>query len=122
MPTIVSSLPQFNRDLKHLKRKYPSILSEVRELSRQLENDERPGDLIPNLNREVYKVRLRNKSAERGKSGGFRVIYYVRYANTVFLLTAYSKTEQELVSNDEIQALIDSIPFHDESYNGDEED
>jgi mRNA-degrading endonuclease RelE of RelBE toxin-antitoxin system len=113
MPTVVSSLPKFDRDSKHLKRKYPSVVGEIRELASQLENDERPGDLIPNLNREVYKVRLKNKSAERGKSGGFRVIYYVRYIDRVVLLTIYSKTEQELISNDEIQALIDEIPFND---------
>jgi hypothetical protein len=33
-----------------------------------------PGDQIPNLAHNVYKVRLPNRSAGKGKSGGFRVI------------------------------------------------
>jgi len=114
MSTRVSILPHFNRDMKHLKRKYPSITSEVRDLVIQLENDERPGDRISNINHEVYKVRLRNKSAERGKSGGFRVIYYIWFQNEAILLTIYSKSDKELVSNEEILALIESIPIDDE--------
>jgi mRNA-degrading endonuclease RelE of RelBE toxin-antitoxin system len=117
MPSKVSILPRFNRDLKHLKRKYPSITSEVRDLVIQLENDERPGDRISNINHEVYKVRLKNKSAERGKSGGFRAIYYVWFEDKIILLTVYSKSDKELVSNEEILALIEDIPIE----NGDDE-
>lgn len=113
MSTKVSILPRFNRDMKHLKRKYPSITSEVRDLVIQLENDERPGDRISNINHEVYKVRLKNKSAERGKSGGFRAIYYVWFQDRVSLLTIYSKSDKELVSNEEILALIEEIPIDD---------
>ena len=34
----------------------------------------------------VYRVRLPNRSARRGKSGGFRVAYYLETETTVFLL------------------------------------
>jgi mRNA-degrading endonuclease RelE of RelBE toxin-antitoxin system len=58
MPTKVNIPPQFEKDLKQLRRKYPAVTTEIRKLVVQLENDERPGDKIPNVGYEVYKVRL----------------------------------------------------------------
>jgi len=57
----------------------------------------------------VYKVRLPNPSAQRGKSGGFRVIYYVKLADAVMLVTIYSKTEQTDISADELRRLLDDL-------------
>jgi mRNA-degrading endonuclease RelE of RelBE toxin-antitoxin system len=36
MPTKVIILPEFEKDLKHLKRKYPAVTKEVRKLIVQL--------------------------------------------------------------------------------------
>ncbi len=77
MPTHVDLPPPFKKDLKQLGRKYRAVLSDVEQLIGELEADERPGDKIPNVGFDVYKVRLRNTSAGKGKRGGFRVIYYV---------------------------------------------
>ena len=74
-----------------------------------MESDDRPGDIIRGTGYTVYKERLRNQSAGRGKSGGFRVIYYVQLADTVVLLTIYSKTDQSDISVREIQRLIAEI-------------
>jgi mRNA-degrading endonuclease RelE of RelBE toxin-antitoxin system len=54
----------------------------------------------------VYKVRLRNRDAQRGKRGGHRVIYYVRAIDHILLIYVYSKTEQEDVSVAEIRRWI----------------
>jgi mRNA-degrading endonuclease RelE of RelBE toxin-antitoxin system len=108
MATQVNIPPQVRKELKHLKRKYPAVTSEVGTLVGQLENDERPGDKIPGVGYDVYKVRLPNPSAQRGKSGGFRVVYYVKLADLVILVTIYSKTEQADISPERIrQALQD---------------
>ena len=56
---------------------------------------------------EAYKVRLPNRSARRGKSGGFRVIYYERETTLVLLLIVYSKTERSDIPNEAIIRLID---------------
>lgn len=117
MPTSVNISSEAQKDVKHLKRKYPAVTSQLRKLIDQLESDERPGDKIPDVGHDVYKVRLPNPSAQRGKSGGFRVIYYVRMADSVFLLRIYSKTEQTDISPEEIQRIVAEIlpPTDDES-------
>jgi PPOX class probable F420-dependent enzyme len=78
----------------------------VKKLANQLQAGEHPGDKVPGVGYDVYKVRLPNPSAGRGKSGGFRVIYYVQVADRILLLTIYSKTEQADVTADEIRAVI----------------
>lgn len=106
MPTKVSLTPEFLKDLKHLKRKYPAVSQEVRNLVFQLEADVRLGDKIPNLGNDIYKVRLPNPSAQRGKSGGFRLIYYVQLVDKIVLLSIYSKTEQSDISAELIQNIL----------------
>ena len=60
---------------------------------------------MPGVGYTVYKARLPNRSAQRGKSGGFRVIYYVQIEDLVTLLTIYSKTEETDISLREIRQL-----------------
>lgn len=55
----------------------------------------------------VYKVRLANRDASRGKSGGYRVIYYLPTDDLTLLLTIYSKTDQSDIVADEIRRILD---------------
>jgi len=55
---------------------------------------------------EIYKVHLANPSAQKGKRGGFRAIYYVELADSVILVTIYSKSDQEDASLQKLQAII----------------
>ncbi len=66
---------------------------------------QRPGQRIPRVGYEVYKVRLPNRAARRGKSSGFRVIYYAQLGDLITLLTIYSKFEESDISTREIQQL-----------------
>lgn len=95
--------------MKGLKKKYPQVTSEVRQLVKTLQNDARPGQRIPGTGYAVYKCRLPNRAARRGKSGGFRVIYYLRLADNAVLLTIYSKTEHNDISVHEIQQLVAEV-------------
>jgi mRNA-degrading endonuclease RelE of RelBE toxin-antitoxin system len=115
MPTTVNISADAQRDVKHLKRKYPAVTGQVRKLIDQLENDERPGDRIPAVGFDVYKVRLPNPSAQRGKSGGFRMIYYVQMTDNVYLLKVYSKTEQADISAEEIRRIAEAVLPPDDS-------
>jgi mRNA-degrading endonuclease RelE of RelBE toxin-antitoxin system len=120
MPTKVGISSEAQRDIKHLRRKYPAVTSEVLKLVEQLENDERPGDKIPGVGYDVYKVRLPNPSAQRGKSGGFRVIYYVQLADSVFLLRIYSKTEETDISPEKIRRVLENLLPPDDEESDDE--
>lgn len=66
--------PDFERDAKKLRKKYPSLSSDLRRLMSELEENPRTGT---QLSAHVYKVRLAIKSKGKGKRGGARVISYV---------------------------------------------
>lgn len=106
MPTKVDTHPTFRKRTKRLRRRFPSIHLDLHPLFQRLQNDERPGELVPGVGYTVYKVRLPNQSARRGKSGGFRVIYYVQFSDRVTLLTIYSKTDDIDMSVAEIRDLV----------------
>ncbi|MCY3917260.1 MAG: type II toxin-antitoxin system RelE/ParE family toxin [Chloroflexi bacterium] len=106
MPTTVSYLPRFDKQLERLEQKYPKTTDVVLGLIDQIEVDQRPGQLVPRVGYTVYKVRLPNRAARRGKSGGFRIIYYVHSGDRVTLLTIYSKTDDTDISIAEIRTLV----------------
>ncbi|MBZ0321375.1 MAG: type II toxin-antitoxin system RelE/ParE family toxin [Anaerolineae bacterium] len=107
MATKVDYAARFEGELRRLRRKYKGMTDELAGLVALLKDDERPGDKIPQVGYDVYKVRLKNPSAGKGKSGGFRVIYYVRLADAVVLLTIYSKTQQTDIAIAEIRRVIE---------------
>ena len=65
-----------------------------------------PGDRVPETSHRIYKVRLPNPSARRGKSGGFRVYYAVGQSDLICLVTIYSKTDQDDANKYEVQQRI----------------
>ncbi len=106
MPTKVDTHPRFRNRTKRLRRRFPSIHVDLRPLFQRIRNDERPGQLVPGVGYTVYKVRLPNRAARRGKSGGFRVIYYAQLSDRVILLTIYSKSDETDISIAEIRQLV----------------
>ena len=55
----------------------------------------------------VYKVRVRNSTTNRGKSGGYRIIYYTVTLEAILLTTIYAKSDRENISNQEIEKIIE---------------
>lgn len=97
----------FQRELKRLAKAYRHIRQDVLPLVTQLENGETPGDKLRNLVPYiVYKTRVKNSDAQRGKSGGYRVIYYVKTEETVMMLVIYSKSEQENIDPQRLLEII----------------
>jgi len=59
------------------------------------------------LGNSCYKIRVSNSSIPTGKSGGFRVItYFVDNENNLYLLSIYSKTEKEAISDSELLDIL----------------
>ena len=65
-----------------------------------------PGNKISGINSEVFKLRVRNRDIQKGKSGGYRLIYYVKTATGIILLTIYAKSEQANIAADDIRNII----------------
>ena len=109
-PVQIGFAPAFRKDLKRLRKRYPRIQQAIQPLIDQLIDGETPGDQIQSTGYTVYKVRLPNRDAQRGKRGGYRVIYYIRTTKHVVLLTIYSKSDRSDTSVDDIQAIISDLP------------
>jgi mRNA-degrading endonuclease RelE of RelBE toxin-antitoxin system len=107
MTTKIDFAVSFLKSLKRLHKKYPGIRGDVQPLIDQLQRGETPGDQIQGVGFPVYKIRIRNTDAQRGKSGGYRVIYYIRAFDTVLLLLIYTKSERENIRADELKNLVE---------------
>jgi mRNA-degrading endonuclease RelE of RelBE toxin-antitoxin system len=53
-----------------------------------------------------FKVRVKNSDIQKGKSGGYRVIYYVKASTNILCLLIYSKSKEDNVTATEIQKVI----------------
>ncbi|TBR57562.1 addiction module antitoxin [Westiellopsis prolifica IICB1] len=102
----VEAAPTFNRNLRTLAKKYRSIRNDIEPVIAQLERGELPGDQISGIGYEVFKLRVRNSDIQKGKSGGYRLIYYVKTATGIILLTIYTKSEQADIAADDIKSII----------------
>lgn len=108
-PVRVVATPHFNRTFKRLRKKYRQIEYDLRPLIHQLEQGDTPGDQIQRVHFTVFKVRLPNSDSKRGKSGGYRVIYYLKTTDFIFLVDIYPKSERTDISTDELRHLIETI-------------
>ena len=106
LPIQVEASLTFNRNLRTLAKKYRNIQRDIQPVIEQLEQGESLGDRIPGVTYEVFKLRVRNSDAQKGKSGGYRLLYYVKLETSIILLTIYTKSEQANLAPDEIRSLI----------------
>lgn len=106
---IVHFTPEFKRNLRALAKKYRHIREDVEPIIAQLQEGQLPGDQVSGIGYSVYKVRVPNQDRARGKSGGYRIIYYVKTATEIILVTIYSKTEQADVSAAQIRHIINEF-------------
>jgi mRNA-degrading endonuclease RelE of RelBE toxin-antitoxin system len=102
----VEASPTFNRNLRKLAKKYRSIRNDLQPVIEQLEQGELLGDQISGVGYAVFKLRVRNSDTQKGKSGGYRLIYYLKTATGIILLTVYAKSEQVDIAADDIQSII----------------
>jgi hypothetical protein len=49
---------------------------------------------------------VKNSSIPTGKSGGFRVIIFAQIEDKIILISIFSKTEKESLSDAELSALL----------------
>ncbi|GAA4459359.1 hypothetical protein GCM10023093_00200 [Nemorincola caseinilytica] len=90
----------FEKELKRLAKKYPSIKNDISDLVDDLLKEPSMGIPIGN---NCYKIRLAITSKGKGKSGGARVITHIRItAKFIYLLSIYDKSEAENISDLEI--------------------
>jgi mRNA-degrading endonuclease RelE of RelBE toxin-antitoxin system len=94
----------FKKEAKKLIKKYASLRTEIETLGKELTKNPTMGTPLGN---DVYKIRLSIASKNKGKSGGARIISFVKIIDeTVYFLSIYNKGDKDSISDKEIQELL----------------
>jgi hypothetical protein len=104
----ISSIPLFDKQAKRLAKKYPSLKKDLAGLIEKLTDEPEQGTALGN---SFYKIRLAIASKGKGKSGGAKVITYVKVAhNTVYLASIFDKSEKSTITDKELEQIFKLIP------------
>ncbi|MCL1942103.1 MAG: type II toxin-antitoxin system RelE/ParE family toxin [Candidatus Azobacteroides sp.] len=80
--------------------------NEFKELINELKENPEKGTPLGN---NIYKIRLAIASKGKGRSGGTRVIAYLKTEQgKVYLLSIYDKGEKNTISDGEIRKILES--------------
>lgn len=94
----------FKKEARKLAKRYRSLRTELEALGEELAKNPTTG--TP-LGHNVYKVRLAIGSKGKGKSGGARVITFVKvFKEKVFLVSIYDKGQLDNLTKDQIIKLL----------------
>ena len=94
----------FENEAKKLVKKYPSLKTELAQLFAELRINPTMGTPLGN---DIYKIRIAVASKNKGKSGGARVLTFVKISETtVLLFSIYSKGDKDTISEKEIEKLL----------------
>lgn len=99
--------PPFEKELKNLAKKYPSLKKDVSIFFKSLVKNPQLGTPIGS---NCFKVRLAITSKRKGKSGGARVITYVQVIDKeIFLIAIYDKSEIDSISLNAIRDRLKGL-------------
>jgi mRNA-degrading endonuclease RelE of RelBE toxin-antitoxin system len=97
----------FDRNLRRLQRHNPKLRQDLETFLEDFD-----ASSCPVIRGTGGARKARMKGSGRGKSGSYRVIYYLYFANTVWLITVYDKVQKEeltTVEKEQIRQLIQAI-------------
>ena len=103
----VIATENFERKIRRLAKKHKSLKTDLLSIVENLSKNPRLGTPI---GKDCYKLRIAISSKGKGKSGGARMITYVRVVSqNVYLMDIYDKSEQANISENELLLLIDLL-------------
>jgi hypothetical protein len=100
---IIEYADSFLKESKQLSKKFKLLKSDLKQAVEEIETK---NDFGVYLGFNLFKKRVKNSSIPTGKSGGFRVIIYQQIENKIVLISIYSKTEKENLSDEELSEII----------------
>lgn len=100
---IIEYSKSFLKEAKQLSKKFKLLKSDLKQAVDEIETK---SDLGVYLGFNLFKKRVKNSSIPTGKSGGFRVIIYQQLEDKIVLISIYSKTEKENLSDEELSQII----------------
>tara|TARA_B100001063_G_scaffold246908_1_gene288458 strand:+ start:17180 stop:17506 length:327 start_codon:yes stop_codon:yes gene_type:complete len=89
----------FLKEAKVLSKKYKLLKSDLKEAVKEIESS---SNLGVSLGFNLFKKRVKNSSIPTGKSGGFRIIIFQQVEDKIILISIFSKTDKENLSDNEL--------------------
>ena len=87
----IEAVDEFERDLKKLSKKYPSLKKDFNDMLYSLLANPQQGEP---LGKDCYKIRMSISSKGQGKSGGARLITNVKIIKEkIYLIAIYDKSD-----------------------------
>ncbi len=105
-PIEIRLTADFRKQVRKLEKRYRKIQFDLQPILMQIQMGEIIGDRLQGIDAEVFKVRIRNSDVNRGKSGGYRMIYWLKLPECVVLLDIYSKSDRDDIEINTIQNII----------------
>ena len=96
----------FDKQFKQLAKKYNLIKDDLKEF---IENFEDYHSTATSIKSSLFKVRLSNSNKNKGKSAGYRIYYYIKIGESVYLLTIYDKSQIESVDENILFDLLKEL-------------
>jgi mRNA-degrading endonuclease RelE of RelBE toxin-antitoxin system len=99
---------EFENNLYKLSKKYRNIKADIKPIIEQLQTENVLGDRLSGFGSDIYiyKVRIKNSNIQKGKSAGSRLIYLRESETSIILLTIYSKSQQQDITLNDINAIM----------------
>jgi mRNA-degrading endonuclease RelE of RelBE toxin-antitoxin system len=100
--------PECQQNLKELAKRYRSIRSDLQDVLQVLQTGDFIGDRLTGIGKGyvVLKVRVKNRDIQKGKSGGYRLIYQIESPVSILLLTLYPKSDREDITAQEVRDIL----------------
>jgi len=100
----------FKREAKRLIKKYSTLQTSINNLLTNLAENPHLGSPY---GEGIYKIRLADKSKGKGKSGGFRVMYYhlnkTEKGIEILMMSIYDKSEKATIKKDDAIKKLQEI-------------
>ncbi len=105
-PIEIKATREFQRKVRLLSQKYRNIQADLHPILEKIRLGEILSDRVPGIQSIVYKLRIKNTDIQKGKSGGYRLIYWLQTIDNIVLLDIYTKSEQENITITKIKQII----------------
>jgi mRNA-degrading endonuclease RelE of RelBE toxin-antitoxin system len=101
---------EFKRKVKPLTKKYHTLRANIDQLGEDLIKNPFLGE---SYGGNIYKIRLADESKGKGKSGGFRILYYLSIPKAngidIILITIFDKSELDTIKKKDAELLLEKV-------------
>ena len=106
----ISTVPDFDKEVKRLAKKYKSLRSDLSQFQKDLKQNPFLGvEILPG----VRKIRMAITSKGKGKSSGARVISFIAINDSsngdIILLYIYDKSESPNIQTEYLKKLLNDL-------------